>query len=271
MGRAHPAGVQRGGRLRTVVGPAPSASSVALGVAVAATGSCRCVSAACRPSAAAWRHDVGDHGADGDPRFDPVDSLAVDGTCHVEWDEALDQVVDLPPLTLRLVGLGRRRAGLPTGWRVARPSSSTQPTARWRVASCASDCRCDGRVRVAVGPGRRRLALRQGDGHRGEHHGVGRRRRAEERRHGPEPRRGAHDAGRRRRHVRRPCSTRPTTPSTAVAVVPERRHVSGPHRRRRRRALLADHPLRPPRGGPSRAPATSTTPSRSTRSWPCGS
>ena len=43
---------------------------------------------------------VGDHGADGDPRFDPVDSLAVDGTCHVEWDEAIDQVVDLPPLTL---------------------------------------------------------------------------------------------------------------------------------------------------------------------------
>ena len=29
--------------------------------------------------------------------FRPVAALEVDGTCHVEWDEAVDRVVDLPP------------------------------------------------------------------------------------------------------------------------------------------------------------------------------
>ena len=43
---------------------------------------------------------VGGHGADGGPSFSPVDSLEVDGTCHVEWDEAVDQIVDLRPLTV---------------------------------------------------------------------------------------------------------------------------------------------------------------------------
>ena len=30
--------------------------------------------------------------------FEPVDSLDVDGTLHVDWDEAVDQIVDLDPL-----------------------------------------------------------------------------------------------------------------------------------------------------------------------------
>jgi hypothetical protein len=34
--------------------------------------------------------------------FEPVDSLEVDGTLHVEWDEAVDQVVDLSPLAIPL-------------------------------------------------------------------------------------------------------------------------------------------------------------------------
>jgi hypothetical protein len=35
-----------------------------------------------------------------DDRFTPVDSLEVDGTLHVEWDEARDQVVDVEPLAV---------------------------------------------------------------------------------------------------------------------------------------------------------------------------
>ncbi len=34
------------------------------------------------------------------PAFEPVDTLEVDGTSHVEWDEAVDQSVDLPPLVI---------------------------------------------------------------------------------------------------------------------------------------------------------------------------
>ncbi len=32
--------------------------------------------------------------------FGPVDALEVDGTSHVEWDEAVDRMVDLPPLVI---------------------------------------------------------------------------------------------------------------------------------------------------------------------------
>ena len=34
------------------------------------------------------------------PAFAPVDALEVDGTSHVEWDEAVDHTVDLPPLVI---------------------------------------------------------------------------------------------------------------------------------------------------------------------------
>ena len=34
------------------------------------------------------------------PAFGPVDALDVDGTSHVEWDEAIDHVIDLPPLVI---------------------------------------------------------------------------------------------------------------------------------------------------------------------------
>jgi hypothetical protein len=40
----------------------------------------------------------GDHGAAGG--FVPVDSCEIDGVRYVEWDEALDRVIDLPPLDL---------------------------------------------------------------------------------------------------------------------------------------------------------------------------
>ena len=44
-------------------------------------------------------------GAGGPDGFTEVESLEVDGTRHVEWDEALDRVVDLPPLDLRAGGV----------------------------------------------------------------------------------------------------------------------------------------------------------------------
>ncbi len=34
------------------------------------------------------------------PAFGPAEALDVDGTSHVEWDEAIDHVVDLPPLVI---------------------------------------------------------------------------------------------------------------------------------------------------------------------------
>ncbi len=34
------------------------------------------------------------------PAFGPIDALEVDGTFHVEWDEAVDHMVDLPPLVI---------------------------------------------------------------------------------------------------------------------------------------------------------------------------
>ncbi len=49
------------------------------------------------------------------PVFEPVDSLEVNGTVHAEWDEAVDQVVDLPPLAL------------PLSWDVERTSDFTFP------------------------------------------------------------------------------------------------------------------------------------------------
>ncbi len=69
--------------------------------------SCTCGCAACRRngaesrrrrtrSTASWRRGTAS------PR---VESLEVDGARHVEWDEALDRVVDLPPLDLPAAGV----------------------------------------------------------------------------------------------------------------------------------------------------------------------
>ena len=85
-----------------------------------------------------------------------------------------------------------------------------------------------------------------------------------------QPDRGAHDAGRRRRARSSPCSIRPTTPPGRRRL-PQRRGLPGPHRGGRlwcspRRSSSTTTPRWHPR-----ARATSTTPSRSTRSSPCGS
>jgi hypothetical protein len=46
-------------------------------------------------------------GQGGSGGFTRVESLEVDGARHVEWDEALDRVVDLPPLDLPAAGVAR--------------------------------------------------------------------------------------------------------------------------------------------------------------------
>jgi hypothetical protein len=43
---------------------------------------------------------------DTEASFHPVAALEVDGTCHVEWDEAVDRVVDLLPLAVGRAGPG---------------------------------------------------------------------------------------------------------------------------------------------------------------------
>jgi hypothetical protein len=40
------------------------------------------------------------HGKGGDGGFSPVEYLEVDGTLHVEWDEAVEQTIDVAPLSL---------------------------------------------------------------------------------------------------------------------------------------------------------------------------
>jgi hypothetical protein len=40
-------------------------------------------------------------GPTGDGAFEPVPQLETDGAVYVDWDEAIDQVIDLPPLPLR--------------------------------------------------------------------------------------------------------------------------------------------------------------------------
>jgi hypothetical protein len=56
-------------------------------------------------------------GAPPQPGFAPVHSLKVDGAVYVEWDEAVDEVVDLPPLALTtlLAGDHEERFELPGG------------------------------------------------------------------------------------------------------------------------------------------------------------
>ncbi len=45
------------------------------------------------------------------PAFGPVDVLEVEGTSHVEWDEAIDRVVDLPPLVIPTAGTAADELG----------------------------------------------------------------------------------------------------------------------------------------------------------------
>ena len=59
-----------------------------------------------------------------------------------------------------------------------------------------------------------------------------------------------HHAGGRRRHASSPCSIRPMRAGTAAAGCHNDGMLPRADRRRRRGAVLADHPLRPPGGGP---------------------
>ena len=87
-----------------------------------ASGACRSQHRARRGGATARRH--------GGPAFAPVDTLEVDGTCHVEWDEAVDQVVDLPPLADSAAwGDRRHEVRLRPRGRVRRPRCSRRRAA----------------------------------------------------------------------------------------------------------------------------------------------
>ena len=183
--------------------------------------------------------------------FVPVDGFEVDGAVYVDWDEAVDQVVDLPAAPLCGADGGGHERRLP-----ASPAASddrddpTPPTGRVAGRIVRRREPVDGRVR-----GRRptpagrsgpliKVAVTVENTTR-----VGR-------------------AGHRRRRRHRPFAASPSTPcwpSTTAPFVslldppdgrragggrlPQRRDLPRPDRRRRRRAVVADHPLRPPRGG----------------------
>ena len=191
----------------------------------------------------------------------------MDGTRHVDWDEAIEETVDVSPLPLL--------PGGPFEWVKTfsfdggRESEELRaPTAR----SSGDSCGIGKRSRAwcgspSVGPSP--ILVRQGGRHGREHHRVEPPRRAPGRGHAAQPDLGPHDAGRRRRALRLPArSARRCRPGGAR--LPERRGVPGPHRGgrlwcSRRRSSSTTTPRSPPR-----ARATSTTPSRSTRSSPCG-
>jgi hypothetical protein len=83
--------------------------------------------------------------------FGPVDALEVDGTSHVEWDEAVDHTVDLPPLVIPLGGTAV--GGLPIhleGGAQTEPVHASDGTLSGRLVR--KRLAIDGMVRVATAP-----------------------------------------------------------------------------------------------------------------------
>ena len=188
--------------------------------------------------------------ADGS-RFVATDRLDVDGTVYVPWDEAVEHVVDIAPVPLSSAHRRRRatnRSGSP-------PAPTSKPcdsaTAQKSAASSAASFGGARRSTDAFGSGPNAVSADlvkvAVDGR--EHDRLVARPSAARRDRQSLARRGAHDARRRRRRVRvvaRPTRGRPCRGRR----LRERRHVPRAHRRWRRRALVADHPLRPARGRP---------------------
>ena len=83
--------------------------------------------------------------------FGPVDALEVDGTSHVEWDEAVDRTIDLPPL---IIPPGGTAAGeLPfhlEGGSEAEPVHAADGTLAGRFIR--ERHAIDGMIRVATAP-----------------------------------------------------------------------------------------------------------------------
>ena len=209
--------------------------------------------------------------------FVETDALSVDGARIVAWDEAVEHDVELDAFLLLPLATARREMPfhIPAGEDVELVHGSYGGVAGRVVRRRAA---LDGLVRAsaewAEGPGAlmkvtvtvENTTTWSRKGATADEARVARRRDA------PLPGRGAHDAHARRRRLR-------------VAPRPARRCPRGRRRLRQRRdlprarrrgggdrsrAVVADHPVRPP-GGRAREPrATSTTQPRSTRSSPSG-
>ncbi|HEY6473851.1 MAG TPA: hypothetical protein VIY26_13245 [Acidimicrobiales bacterium] len=123
-------------------GAGPAAGEPVLHVRV------RCLQTQRRRVEAVTDEGRGPAGADG---FRRVESLEVDGARHVEWDEALDRVVDLPPLDLGAAGVTQvaRAFSLAGGSEIEELTAGSGEVVgrfvRERVA-------VDGTVRVTVAP-----------------------------------------------------------------------------------------------------------------------
>ena len=92
----------------------------------------------------------GDHDSPGCV-FGPVDVLEVDGTSHVEWDEAVDRMVDLPPLVIPPGGIAAD--GQPfhlEGGSQTEPVQRSDGTIAGRFVRLRMPI--DGMVRVATAP-----------------------------------------------------------------------------------------------------------------------
>ena len=260
MGRAHPPGLQRGRRLRAVgdadrVPGRPRRRAPAVSVRV------RCLQVAA-PAVEKPARQGG---------FEPVDHLEVDGKRHVDWDEAVERVVDLSPLPLL--------PGGPFGWRQdvllrRRPrvrGAAAAPTARSSVASCGSREAVAGLVRIATQSARARILVVKVAVTVENTTAWSRPRRAPGRGHGRSAWSPSTPCWPSTTGASSPCSIRPTMPpgvahacrsdgAFPVLIGDDDRGA------RRRRSSSTTTPRWPPR-----ARATSTTPSRSTRSSPCGS
>jgi hypothetical protein len=118
-------------RTECVVAPGPAAT---LWVRV------RCLQAQ-RRSSEAWTGDA----------FVPVDALEVEGVVHVAWDEAVDQMVELPPVRLPAL------AAAPVVWAFSFDGGTDHEPIRDGAGAVAGRLvrrrqRIDGVVRLEVGP-----------------------------------------------------------------------------------------------------------------------
>ena len=190
--------------------------------------------------------------ADGS-RFVATDRLDIDGTVYVPWDEAVEHVVDIAsmPLSSLITATREQQFRLPAGADFETLRQRDGPEVGRVVGRVVRRREAvDGCVRIRAEHviGR----PREDRGRRREHHRLVARSSAARRDRQSLARRGAHDARRRRRRLRvvaRPTRGRPCR----GGGLRERRHVPRAHRRWRRDALVADHPVRPA-GGRSREP-----------------
>jgi hypothetical protein len=108
----------------------------------------RCLQTQCRRVEALLAD--GSPGSSG-PAFGPVDALKVDGTSHVEWDEAVDRTIDLPPLVIPPGGTATDELSFHLeGGSEAEPVHAADGTLSGRFVR--ERFAIDGMVRVATAP-----------------------------------------------------------------------------------------------------------------------